>query len=233
MMILKILLLFFVCCICCGNELLLEFNGNVYQTGNTHAFDLSKFSKMPENLLISTRRDLFLASVKSTVKSTVNFFSPSKNPSNLQINDKITLKSDGNFLTGSILKIGKYFIETNLHVKRGDSGKTVFDGKNMPIGLISHYKKDNRAVIVRIDNLSKNEFEKITPAQLQTDLQFFNEQKEYEYYLLECLKKSSSSDQFKKMLKQHKMPPYHSKWHSAYLQHEYMKSRNICKKFDR
>lgn len=221
MTIWKILLIFLICNICCGEEIFVRMDKNIYRIANTHSFELSNIYPTTGKILVSKYRDLFLEPVKFSVKSPI----PSNFPSNLHVGQEIKLKSDGKFLTAKINSFDKYFIVSDLKIKRGDSGKIVFDSKNIPIGLVSHYKK-SQTFIVRIDNLSKDEFETLTPSELHADHQIFNKQKEYEYLLLDGLKKSSSHTEMKRFLNNNlRLKKEYTNWHSTYLKKMYNESQ--------
>ena len=227
----KILLCLLFAFVCYADDLFIQFDGNICRTGNLHAFDLKKVENRNTPLLISAHRDLFLEPVKSSVKSSVIFTYPVNRPSFLRCGQKIDFKNDGIKMSGNIIAINKYFIQSDIIVKRGDSGKIVSESNGTPIGLVSYHNNKNRTFIVRIDNLDSSEFEKISPLQLHADWQIFNTSKEYEYLLFDTLKKSSSISEIKQVLSSH--PPPHEKfhqWHSSYLRSKYYESQQNIKK---
>ena len=222
---------------CCADELTVVFDEKFYHVGNTHLFGQQKNCKSDELLLTSKVRDLFLSSVKSPS----NCVFDGKNPSNLSVGSKIKLKSDGKNLTGKITAIDKYYLQSDISFNRGDSGKIVSDMSEKPVGLVSHYVVENgRKInfIVRIDNLQKSEFETIKSSALLRDWRVFNDFKEYEYRIIQGVKKCSSAKEIRKfLLSQMILRKEYIGWQSTYLKNETDKSRktvrNIYERFFR
>lgn len=215
----KILLLLLICSTCHGKDIFIRIDKQIFRICNIHMFDMAKLHSKQEKLYVSKYRDLFLEPVKYTVKSVID----GKTPSNLHIGAKIELKSDGKILTGKIINLNEYFIQSDIPVMRGDSGKSVTADAKV-IGLIS-YSKNKTSFIVRIDTLSPDEFEKITPYQLLKDWKLFNDQKEYEYAFIDGLKNCTSRREMKRFLKNNLLSERtNHKWHSSYLEAKFRES---------
>lgn len=236
-MFFRLFLLFFVVFACCGEELTFEFDGKFYRIGNTHLFGQQKNFREDDLLPVSKVRDLFLSSVKNPSDCIFD----GKTPSNLSVGSKIKLKSDGKNLTGKITAFDKYYLQTDIPFARGDSGKIVYDMSDKPVGLVSHYIVQNGRtlnLIVRIDNLQKSEFETIKSSALLRDWRVFNDFKEYEYRIIQGVKKCSSAKEIRKfLLSQMILRKEYIGWQSTYLKNETDKSRktvrNIYERFFR
>ena len=234
-MFFRLFLLFFVVFACCGEELTFEFDGKFYRIGNTHLLGQQKNFRGDDLLLVSKVRDLFLSSVKNPS----NCVFDEKNPSKLSVRSKIKLKSDGKNLTGEIIALDKYYLQTDIPFARGDSGKIVYDMSDKPVGLVSHYVVQNgRTVnfIIRIDNLQKSEFEILKSSAILRDWRVFNEYKEHEYKIFNGLQKCSTSEEMRKfLLSQMILRKEYIGWQSTYLKNETDKSRktvrNIYERF--
>ena len=228
-MFFRLFLLLMIVFTCCADEMTVVFDGKFYRVGNLHAFGDTEWCRSADCFMVSRERDLFLVSVKSPS----NCVFDGKNPSNLSVGSKIKLKSDGKNLTGKITAIDKYYLQSDISFNRGDSGKIVSDMSEKPVGLVSHYVVENgRKInfIVRFDNLEKSEFEKIKTAQLLQDWRVFNDLKEYEYRIIQGVKKCSSAEEMRKFLhSQMTLRKEYAGWKSTYLKNETDKSEKIIK----
>lgn len=222
----KIFLLCILPFISFAGEIYIDFDNHVYRADNIHSFESAKVRNPAAMLLVSSKRDIFLESVNSSVKNK----SFVKSPSILYAGQKIELENDENQVTGRIIHAGKYFIQCDLAVKRGDSGKLVCTADKKTLGLVS-YCTNKYTFVVRIDNLSNDEFEKISPQQLQCDQKIFAAQKEYEYQLIDGLKKCQTPRSFKLFLQNNPPPAIkYTRWHSTYLKNKFIESENVVRK---
>lgn len=213
----KLFLLLFILFVIRADGVIVKINNQNFKIANIHRFGHIKECENVEFFLVSKVRDIFLIPVKSPSFSDYEL----KNPSNLPLNSKIKLKSDGEKLTGKVIAISEYYYQTDIDFKRGDSGKIVFDSCKRPVGLVSHYilkagKKLN--FTVRIDNLQMAEFEKVPFDVLLADWHIFNNAKKTESELMNVIKNTYSAENAEKILesylKKNSIPPICK---SAYL----------------
>lgn len=208
-----------------GADLHIRFAGQIFRVLPTHLYGAEKCAESCMILSVSALRDLTLIPVKNPSNPVFE----AENPSNLSVKTKIKLKIDGKVLTGKITAVDEYYYETDILFVRGYSGKIVCDMTDRPVGIVSHFissegVRKNR--VVRIDNLSIFEFEKIKSSDLLKDRRVFSSIKEHEYKLVDGLKKCADADEARNFLLRNAIKrKQYIGWKSTYLKIETIKSQ--------
>lgn len=209
-----ICLFLFICSVCCGEDLLIKFDNDIYRVGNTHLFGEKHHSENSGKLFVSSERDIYLEQIGK------NKIGDHKitDVSDLKFSSEIIIDGDRSRICG----FDQHYIYIEKNVMYGDSGKIVYNDRNEPAALVTGFRlteNGRKNIAVRLDNIKRTEFVQIAPEVLYNEWKIFRTVKEREYFFVEELKKCASRTEAEKFLSFNTVPVRQYKnWKSVFLQ---------------
>ncbi|MBR2641663.1 MAG: trypsin-like peptidase domain-containing protein [Lentisphaeria bacterium] len=222
-----------------------DINGNIYE--------YNKIYSSPE-------RDLAIIPITRTNHAAIPNLSIMKRPDMLQPNTAVTVYGDslgdGVIVAskGKYLGIGPEILEVNAPFVSGNSGGPILENQSgRVIGVATFckimqstlqtaygsrfearkYRPAIRRFATRIDNISIEDFEELTPEKVRQDQQNIQEINQILHEITALLENASSRNKLIEQLKiilQKWSGQFPDKWHSSYMKKEAEKKREILQK---